>query len=124
LRIIHAADLHLTTKADKDYGLSVLREIVEIAMRDDCDLLVFSGDVFDTFDCLDQLRAPVREIVGSYQGKTLMIPGNHEDLGRASRDFAAYDLGSLQVLTAKPFSLQMIMTRSGPLEVLAIPHQN
>jgi DNA repair exonuclease SbcCD nuclease subunit len=124
LRILHAADLHLAAKADTDYGFAVLREIVAVAAREDVDLVLLCGDIFDTFESLAQLRARFREEMAPLAGRVLMIPGNHEDLGRASQDLGAFDLGAVRLLADKPFSLHVATTRSGPVEVLAIPHQS
>lgn len=127
MRILHAADLHLSCKSDQDYGLGVLQEIVKVALDESVDALLFCGDVFDTFESLEQLRGAWRETIAPLDGKvsTFIIPGNHEDLGRvASQDLMTYDLGVARLLAGKPFSFLEVTTKTGPLELLAIPHQS
>jgi DNA repair exonuclease SbcCD nuclease subunit len=133
LRILHAADLHLSI-SEREYGLGVFAELIETARRERVDFLLFCGDLFDTFPDAEALRPDVRRLLegartsggsggpGSEGFEFLFLPGNHEGLRRGAGDLARLDFGSATVLDRGPFSL-LRRERSGlALEILAIPH--
>src|SRR4051812_14079285 len=103
-RILHAADLHLSD-SEKEYGLSVFTELVEVARRERVDYLAFCGDLFNTFVDADRLRADFRRILGSPPFEFLYLPGNHEELQRGAGDLTRLDMGAATVLSGKPFEL-------------------
>ena len=119
-RILHAADLHLSV-SEKEYGLTVLDEIVATAVSARTDALVFAGDLFDSFADCESLRADFRAHVQPLGKRCLLLflPGNHEDLGRGSRPLSGLDFGAAQILEEKPFRVH----RLADVEILAIPHQ-
>ena len=82
-QIIHCADLHLSM-TDREYGLAVLDEILDLARG--ADALIMAGDLFDSFQDLESLRADFRKRMGTLPGhcKPIVIAGNHERLGRRS----------------------------------------
>lgn len=80
IRFLHTADLHLSLK-EKVYSLSVLKEIVSIAKTEKCTHILFCGDLFDRNSDIASLKEDVKEILTSFSGKILFIPGNHEELG-------------------------------------------
>ena len=119
-RILHAADLHISA-SEKEYSLGVLDEIIATAVGTKADALVFAGDLFDSFDDCESLRADFRAHVMPLRGRCrlLFLPGNHEDLGRASRPLSSLDFGDAEILEEKPFGIQHV----ADVEILAIPHQ-
>lgn len=131
-RVLHAADLHLSV-AEKEYGLGVFAELLDLARRERADFLLFCGDLFDTFDDAEALRAEVRTLLsrareaagpGGRGCEFLFLPGNHEALRRGSRDLARLDFGDASLLAAAPF-LWFRRERDGAaVEFLAIPHQD
>lgn len=122
LRILHAADLHLS-ESDKEYGLSVLAELVETARRERADLLLFCGDLFNTFTDAGALRVEFRRLLGTLPCEFLYLPGNHEDLQRGSGELKRLDLGPVTLLDSLPFGLTRREYRRVPVEILSVPHQ-
>lgn len=80
IRFLHTADLHLSQK-EKDYSLSVLKEIISSANVEGCTHILFCGDLFDRNSDITALKVEVKEILSTFPGKILFIPGNHEELG-------------------------------------------
>lgn len=118
--ILHAADLHLCD-SEREYSLSVLEEIVALALNRDVAFLLLSGDTFDSFDDVESLRSSFRKALEKLPPscEVLLLQGNHEDLGRGKRDLRSLDLGPITLLADTPFSL---IERDG-VEFLTIPHQ-
>lgn len=119
-KIIHTADLHLATGDDKDYGLSVLSEIIELCRAEAADFLVISGDLFDSFADFEALRREVcarLEPLASSGCEVIYIPGNHESLG-GQPDLSRYDLKPLRFQAEAPFSLLELKG----VEFLCVPH--
>lgn len=118
--ILHAADLHLCD-SEREYSLSVLEEIVALALSRDVAFLLLSGDTFDSFDDVESLRSSFRKAFEKLPPscEVLLLQGNHEDLGRGKRDLRSLDLGPITLLADTPFSL---IARDG-VEFLTIPHQ-
>ena len=87
LKILHSADWHLDTpftgftREQRSFLQAQLRalpgKIAELCRREDCDLMVLAGDLFDgkaTRDTLDILKAALRDC-----GIPVIItPGNHD----------------------------------------------
>ncbi len=80
IRFLHTADIHLSQK-EKDYSLSVLKEIVSNANVEGCTHILFCGDLFDRNSDIAALKVEVKEILTEFPGKIFFIPGNHEELG-------------------------------------------
>lgn len=126
IKLLHCADLHLSdAEGERVYCLSVLDEIVEAALREKSDYLLFAGDTFNTFGDAEALRTEFRNRMQSLGNRcrAVLVSGNHEDLGRNRRSLAAFDLGippeSVVETSAGPFSL---LRRTG-VEFLAVPHR-
>lgn len=123
LRILHAADLHLS-ESDKEYGMAVLAELLETARRERADLLLFCGDLFNTFADAVNLRGDFRRLLGSPPCEFLYLPGNHEELQRGGGALARLDLGAVTILDALPFGLARREFRGVAVEILSVPHQD
>ncbi|RHX81432.1 metallophosphoesterase family protein [Leptospira yasudae] len=82
IRFLHTADVHLSQK-EKEYSLSVLKEIVAAAKEEECTHILFCGDLFDRNSDIAALKEEVKTILSSFTGKIFYIPGNHEELGLA-----------------------------------------
>lgn len=105
MRFIHTADLHLAVEA-KEYSLTVLAEIGSVAAREKATAIVFAGDTFDSFPDAYQLRGDfARWADGLPAGMdVLVLPGNHEELGRGSNTLNALSFGArVRLVTALPF---------------------
>ncbi len=121
-RILHASDLHLSN-SEREYGLAVFSELVEIAEREKVDYFIFCGDLFDTFADAEKLRIDFRNILENRSFEFLYLPGNHEDLRRGGGDLARLDLGPAKILSGKPFEILQRNCDGLDIEFLAIPHQ-
>jgi DNA repair exonuclease SbcCD nuclease subunit len=122
MTLLHAADLHLRAEgAERDYGFAVLDEIIETARQEQARLLLFAGDLFDSYDDAEGLRAVVAEKLEALPQDTAvyLLPGNHEVLRAGNRRFDRLEFGRMAVAGETPFSL----TRVGDIELLFVPHQ-
>jgi DNA repair exonuclease SbcCD nuclease subunit len=122
MRVIHASDLHLRdTAGERDYGISVLQDIIEIVRSTESQVLLITGDLFDSFDDAESLRRTLAERLATLPEPTrvLYIPGNHEYLRAKDRAFDRFEFGRAELHCAPPFSRVTI----GAVEFLLIPHQ-
>lgn len=124
IKLIHCADLHLSTR-EKDYSLGVFREIIEIANRESADFLLLAGDIFDSFAEIENLEADFKATVRLLDAgcEPFLLAGNHEELQRNAGRIASFDLGlpSANIIDTDKAPFRLI-ERTG-LEILAIPHQ-
>jgi predicted phosphodiesterase len=121
--IIHCADLHLASE-EQDYAFKVLDELFLQAKKRDVDLILFAGDLFNSFKDAETLRLIFREKLAGFkkalpQCRILFLPGNHEYLRKGQATLTNLDLGPLTVLEENPFQFMA----GEDLEILAIPHQ-
>ena len=131
MTLVHASDLHLS-EAEAGYGLEVLDEMVAACADVQASALLLAGDVFDSFDAAEALRAPFGARVErlAERCRVLFLPGNHDELRQGPRRLRALDLGPVTLLDGRPFSLVRLEAASGgeragqeAVEVVAIPHQ-
>ncbi len=85
MKIIHTGDLHLIKEGDRRWDALV--EVVSRAKHESVDILIISGDLFDSDADAEALRVPLRSIFEKAEFDTLVIPGNH--------DVASYAAGLL-----------------------------
>jgi DNA repair exonuclease SbcCD nuclease subunit len=119
VRFIHTADLHIAAAA-KEYSLAVLAEIGATAVRENAGVIVFAGDTFDSFADAVQCRGDLARWAEALPAgiAILLLPGNHEELGRGTNTLAALNFGSrVQVITATPFEAVTV----GDTEFLLFP---
>lgn len=115
------------SREDRDYGVSVLTELLENTKN--CSAVLFCGDTFDSFQDMTELRetfcATVQSMCGERMNdgslKIILLPGNHEELrAPAGASMAvAGNWGSIMLADQLPFSI--IPHEDG--EIIAIPHQ-
>lgn len=87
LKILHAADLHLdsafagrseaATARLRQQLRAVPEKIVEICRREDCDLLLLAGDVFDAAPTAETLQL-LKKALSDVQIPVFISPGNHD----------------------------------------------
>ncbi|MFZ0391333.1 MAG: DNA repair exonuclease [Calditrichia bacterium] len=92
LKILHTADLHLGMKFIRGYPPDVqeklvkaraetLHRLVEVANKNNCDLLVIAGDLFDSQRINKTEILEAAQIIGRFNGAAaLVLPGNHDYL--------------------------------------------
>ena len=93
LRVLHSADWHMDSPFagfDPDRREYLKRElskvpgrIAEICRRENCDLVVLSGDIFDSATCRDSAGL-VRDALESCGVPVCIAPGNHDFLTSGS----------------------------------------
>ncbi len=141
VKILHFADAHIDAytggRLDPNNGLSwhtndflkALDEIIETAIGEQVQLVLFAGDAYRT-------AAPVPTFQREWQRRmfrlsqaripTVMIPGNHDISNNVFKAGALQELDTLQVpylhLAAKGIHLYTPQELDGvPLQVLAVP---
>ncbi|MDP3062311.1 MAG: exonuclease SbcCD subunit D, partial [Chloroflexota bacterium] len=139
MRILHFADLHIGVenygRVDPTTGLSTrlldflaaLDELVEYAIAQRVDLVLFAGDAYKSRDpSQTQQRELARRLARlSAEGiPTFLLVGNHDlphALGRASA-VEIYDTLSVpRVYVGDRLRTYSVETRCGPLQVVAMP---
>jgi DNA repair protein SbcD/Mre11 len=86
MKILHTADWHvgkvLKGHSRADEHAAVLREIVEVARREDVDAVIVAGDVFDTSSPLPESQALVMPaLLALREGgrEVVVLAGNHDN---------------------------------------------
>ncbi|MCT1529878.1 exonuclease subunit SbcD [Sphingobacterium daejeonense] len=102
MRILHTADWHLGKKLDfysrMEEQKEVMEEICQIADREDVDLVVVSGDLYDTFnppvEATELLYRTLKKLSKNGKRPVVAIAGNHDSPDRIdSPDSLARELG-------------------------------
>lgn len=76
MKILHTADIHLREYADERW--EALKKLIEIGRKEDIEVLVISGDLFDRGVDAENLRDKIREVFSNNGFKICVIPGNHD----------------------------------------------
>jgi len=88
MKVLHSADWHLDSPALSDPSLrrallSLPRQVTELALKERCDLMLLSGDLFDGQWSPESLSAAQRALREA--GMPVFIaPGNHDPMGPGS----------------------------------------
>ena len=90
LKVLHTADLHLgMTFNNRDYPADVrqqlvearfksLEELVSLANREKCHLLLIAGDLFHRTNIAAEQVVKTVDILKGFSGLTALLPGNHD----------------------------------------------
>ncbi len=115
MKIIHTSDLHLSSK--KPERFKALENIILTAKREKADLLLISGDLFDSNKEADILRPGLRNILSSLPLAVIAIPGNHDmEAYRSDMNFG----NSIRVAVKQPFEI----IDCGDISIIAVPYAN
>jgi DNA repair protein SbcD/Mre11 len=119
MKIVHTADLHLSEKAEERW--EALKEIVSVVVRENAELLVIAGDLFDRHVEAEKMRPYFRDILGGGGFQTIILPGNHDY--RAYRD-GLYFGDNVIVISDKnqPLRIGTVTIWGLPYEKLAGEH--
>jgi DNA repair protein SbcD/Mre11 len=139
IRILHFADLHLGVenygRLDPETGLSTrlmdflhaFDFVVDYAIREPIDLVVFAGDAFRNRDPSPthqrEFAKRIRRL-SSAQVPTFLLVGNHDVPNAAKRAHAIEIFHTLEtpfVTVAERPGMQRIETKSGAVQVVALP---
>ena len=115
MKIIQTSDLHLSSK--KPERIKALENIISMATEQKADLVLVSGDLFDSDEQADVLRPTLRSMLSSLPFTIIAIPGNH-DMGsyRADLNFG----NSIKIMTSKPFDI----TDHEDTRLISLPYSN
>lgn len=110
---MHTADLHLNEKNVERW--QALEEITRLAVTFDADLLLITGDLFDSSLAAEKMRADLRSLLGEASFKTIILPGNHDyKTYREGLNFG--DTVSVLTQSTRPYDF-------GHLKVWGLPYQ-
>jgi len=76
VKILHTADLHL--KEYEDERWKALQELIRIGKKEQIEIFVISGDLFNKGIDAENLRPKIREVFSNTGFKIIFIPGNHD----------------------------------------------
>ena len=115
MKIIQTSDLHLSSK--KPERTKALENIISRAMEQKTDLVLISGDLFDSDEQADVMRPILRNMLSTLPFTIIAIPGNH-DMGsyRSDLNFG----NSIKIMTAKPFEI----TDYEDTRLISVPYSN
>ena len=140
MRLLHTADIHLGAKTygrrDPETGLNTrlldvrrsLEAVVQRALDDEVDAFLFCGDAYHTADptpTQQQIFAECLQPLADAGIPIILIIGNHDHpvtYGRASSlDIFEYVDGDVHCYRKPASSVQVIETKSGPLQLIPLP---
>lgn len=140
MKLLHTADIHLGAKTygrrDPETGLNTrlldvrrsFEELVQRALDADVDAFLFSGDAYHTADptpTQQKIFAECLQPLADAAVPLVLIIGNHDHpvtYGRASSlDIFEYVDGDVYCYRKPTASVQVIDTKSGPLQLIPLP---
>ena len=115
MKIIQTADLHLSSK--KPERIKALENIISKALEEKADVVLISGDLFDSDEQADILRPVLRNILSSLPFVIIAIPGNHDmESYRSDLNFG----NSIRIMTGSPFEV----TEYEDTRLISVPYSN
>ena len=122
LKVLHTGDLHLgIAHSSRNYPEDVrsdlvnarfltLERLVETAGREECQLFVVAGDLFDRPNVSKETVLRALAALARFEGCVAVLPGNHDyydPFGSLWRTFRENAAGNILVLTEeRPYSLE------------------
>jgi DNA repair exonuclease SbcCD nuclease subunit len=77
MKILHTADIHLREYGDDRW--KTLQKLIEIGKKENVEIFVISGDLFDKGIDAETLRPKIREFFSNTGFKIILLPGNHDN---------------------------------------------
>ena len=142
MRILHFSDLHIGVenygRVDPQTGLStrlldflrVLDDLVDYALTDGVDLVLFAGDAYKSRDPSQTHQRELAQRIARLTTAGIpvfLLVGNHDlphALGRATAVEIYHTLQVPSVYVGDSLQTYQVQTRSGPLQVVALPWPN
>ena len=142
MRILHFSDLHIGvenySRTDAETGLSTrlldflgaLDELVEYALNEDVDLVLFAGDAYKGRDPSQTHQREFAKRLARLSAAgipTFLLVGNHDlhqPMGRATAVEIFRTLDVPNVIVGDMPHTYVVTTRSGPLQIAALPWPN
>jgi len=113
MRILHTADIHLREYGDDRW--KTLQKLIEVGKKEEIEIFVISGDLFDKGIDAENLRPKIREIFSNTGFKIVLIPGNHDSDSYASGMYFGEDTVILTDLNS-PFEYKDVRIWGMPFE--------
>lgn len=113
MKILHTSDLHL--KEYRDDRWKTLLELLGIGKKEEIDLFVISGDLFDKEYIADNLRPNLRKVFSNNGFNIIILPGNHDSESYKSGLFYGEDIIVLDDIT-NPFEYENTVIWGIPFE--------
>jgi len=114
VKFLHAADLHLDSPF---HGLpaaqaaqrrqeqrDLLNAMCELANDRECDLMLLSGDLFDSDNAYPETLEALCGALGRFRGRVFISPGNHDCLYAGSAYFTAPWPENVHIFTSERIS--------------------
>ncbi len=89
MKFIHTADWQIGMRADsigdrapqvREERLAAARRVIDVAKTENADFILVAGDIFEDNGVDRRLVQKVADILRSFSGPVLIIPGNHDPL--------------------------------------------
>ena len=100
MRLVHTSDVHLGAYAASPRGRDEprnrqleagFRSVIDLASKTEADVLLIAGDFFDNARIGDEIVEFAVEQIDRFPGRTVLLPGNHDPIGK-SGPYERYDL--------------------------------
>ena len=142
MRILHFSDLHIGvenySRVDPESGLptrlldflAALDELVEYALNEGVDLVLFAGDAYKGRDPSQTHQREFAKRLARLSGAgipTFLLVGNHDlpqPVGRATAVEIFRTLDVPNVIVGDRMHTYTVDTRSGPLQIVSLPWPN
>ena len=88
MKLLHTADLHLDSafctlgaigsQGRREAQRSLLKRIFDTAKREECDMMLIAGDLFDTVFVTPETKKLCMELFADFGAPIVIAPGNHD----------------------------------------------
>jgi len=113
MKIIHTADIHL--KAYGDERWEALQKVIALGKKEQIELFLISGDLFDRGSDAEALRPHIRGLFSDTGFRICLIPGNHDKDSYAGGIYFGEDTVVLTDLN-RPFEYKDVAIWGIPFE--------
>lgn len=152
MKILHTADWHLGKRLQDFQRIeeqqSVLDEIVQVANRENVDLVIVAGDLFDTFNpdpkAEDLLYSTLKKLTAGGSRPVVAIAGNHDNpdrieaqdhfgrecgiifVGFPKTEVSSYEVNcEAKLLKSAPGFIELKLPRhTAPVRIILTPYAN
>jgi DNA repair protein SbcD/Mre11 len=76
MKILHTSDLHLMQNEDERWNTLIY--LLDLGKKNEIDVFVISGDLFNKNVDAEELRPKLRDMFSNNNFKILILPGNHD----------------------------------------------
>lgn len=151
MKILHTADWHLGKRLDSFSRLEeqvlVMKEIVEIAEKQQVDLVIIAGDLFDNFnpstEAVELFYKTLKQLSNNGKRPVIAISGNHDSpnfvdapnplarengiilIGHPNAKVAPFQLENFEIINSAEGFLELkLKTFDYPVRILHTPYAN